>query len=591
MNFTNIFSEWKNKGSEPSDELKNNGFQPGYKPPANIFNWFWSKVIAAVTELQEKLSKVDKQSNGILTDTIYDNTSPSGYQITITVPNLSDDPFEKDNENSLDGKIIAVSMKNYTATSDNANMKLNVNTKSTDLWHYPKGKNGDTGRVHSFKAYEIRPQSVLLIAIKDHYGYVLNPPSPLKLEGKISDNAENDVDYITGKLAADYAAEFNRFVGSNAYAVDISKVNKVGYNQALCIEIPGITEWADLNGKVIAVTTGAYCWTGKGGDNKTPDKLYLRVNDEALGDKLQNTIKRQIPSYTGVDYDTEDDHTYFTDYFMPGEIARYQTLFIGFRDTNIMLLNPPPAMRATKVITANSTDDISYVTPKLINEHTLGSRNNPIKINASEADHATEAKWYSIDHIEIGGNIHYSVLMLVNRHSNSDTREVIQHICIHGNKEYMREYASEDWEDIDFTGMPWVVTHSTEQLNTLRELHENLIAIMDVTIIETNGLEISDTQVKANITITYKNRKKQFTNVSAEEGSGTEYDYIVVYITEYTDDRADDEATRWGDVGVATSEWIDREMSSAFSYRYRAKAQIYKNGTIYLQGNIFKGGQ
>ena len=366
MNFNNIFSEWKNKGNEPSSDLKNNGFQPGYKPPANIFNWFWSKVIAAITELQNKLSQTDKQSNGILTNTIYDNTSSSGYQITITVPNLSDDPFEKNNENSLDGKIIAVSMKNYTATSDNANMKLNVNTKSTDLWHYPKGKSGDTGRVHSFKAYEIRPQSVLLIAIKDHYGYVLNPPSPLKLDGKISDNTENDVDYITGKLVADYAAEFNRFVGSNAYAVDISKVNKVGYNQALCIEIPGITEWSDLNGKVIAVTTGAYCWTGKNADNKTPDKLYLRVNDSTLDDKIQNTIKRQIPSYTGVDYDTDNGHTYFTDYYMPGEIARYQTLFIGFRDTDIMLLNPPPAMRATKVITADSTDDISYVTPKLM---------------------------------------------------------------------------------------------------------------------------------------------------------------------------------------------------------------------------------
>ncbi len=366
MNFNNIFSEWKNKGNEPSSDLKNNGFQPGYKPPANIFNWFWSKVIAAITELQNKLSQTDKQSNGILTNTIYDNTSSSGYQITITVPNLSDDPFEKDNENSLDGKIIAVSMKNYTATSDNANMKLNVNTKSTDLWHYPKGKSGDTGRVHSFKAYEIRPQSVLLIAIKDHYGYVLNPPSPLKLDGKISDNTENDVDYITGKLAADYAAEFNRFVGSNAYAVDISKVNKVGYNQALCIEIPGITEWSDLNGKVIAVTTGAYCWTGKNADNKTPDKLYLRVNDSTLDDKIQNTIKRQIPSYTGVDYDTDNEHIYFTDYYMPGEIARYQTLFIGFRDTDIMLLNPAPAPRATKAIEADSTDDISYVTPKIV---------------------------------------------------------------------------------------------------------------------------------------------------------------------------------------------------------------------------------
>lgn len=59
MNFDNKLPTWSNEGTEPSTDLKTNGFQGGYKPPAAIFNWFWSKVIKAITELQTKLSAVD----------------------------------------------------------------------------------------------------------------------------------------------------------------------------------------------------------------------------------------------------------------------------------------------------------------------------------------------------------------------------------------------------------------------------------------------------------------------------------------------------------------------------------------------------
>lgn len=63
MNFNNIFPEWKNSGTEPSAELKTSGFKAGYKPPAAIFNWFWSKVCKAITEIQTNLSNVDNTSD------------------------------------------------------------------------------------------------------------------------------------------------------------------------------------------------------------------------------------------------------------------------------------------------------------------------------------------------------------------------------------------------------------------------------------------------------------------------------------------------------------------------------------------------
>lgn len=56
MDFENKVPEWKNAGAEPSQELKTNGVTAGYKPPANLFNWFFSLVSKAITELQNKLN-------------------------------------------------------------------------------------------------------------------------------------------------------------------------------------------------------------------------------------------------------------------------------------------------------------------------------------------------------------------------------------------------------------------------------------------------------------------------------------------------------------------------------------------------------
>lgn len=59
MNFNHTLFNWNNNGTEPSENLKANGFAGGYKPPASVFNYFWSKVTKAITELQTNLSAVD----------------------------------------------------------------------------------------------------------------------------------------------------------------------------------------------------------------------------------------------------------------------------------------------------------------------------------------------------------------------------------------------------------------------------------------------------------------------------------------------------------------------------------------------------
>lgn len=41
---------WNNEGIEPSDEIKQNGFARGYRPPAEYFNWFFNRVSLALAE-------------------------------------------------------------------------------------------------------------------------------------------------------------------------------------------------------------------------------------------------------------------------------------------------------------------------------------------------------------------------------------------------------------------------------------------------------------------------------------------------------------------------------------------------------------
>ena len=87
MDFNEQFPTWTNTGTEPSEELKTTGFQGGYKPPASVFNWFWSKVMRGINELQSKLSATDTALGGkanaadVLTKTNTTAFTPTGdYQ-------------------------------------------------------------------------------------------------------------------------------------------------------------------------------------------------------------------------------------------------------------------------------------------------------------------------------------------------------------------------------------------------------------------------------------------------------------------------------------------------------------------------------
>lgn len=55
MNFQTKNPEWKAPGTEPSVSFKEQGFKPGYRPPAGYFNWFWKNVSDNIEEIKTNL--------------------------------------------------------------------------------------------------------------------------------------------------------------------------------------------------------------------------------------------------------------------------------------------------------------------------------------------------------------------------------------------------------------------------------------------------------------------------------------------------------------------------------------------------------
>ncbi|SCC45788.1 Uncharacterized protein BC10311_03444 [Bacillus wiedmannii] len=52
-NFTKPLPEWKSKGTEPPQILKDTGWKVSQRPPASYFDWFFNRTYEALKELQE----------------------------------------------------------------------------------------------------------------------------------------------------------------------------------------------------------------------------------------------------------------------------------------------------------------------------------------------------------------------------------------------------------------------------------------------------------------------------------------------------------------------------------------------------------
>lgn len=73
MAFEKKVPQWYAPGAEPPESLKASGFQGGYQPPADFFNWFWHGVSEALTEIQKNAANAET-----IQDHMDDKTNPHG---------------------------------------------------------------------------------------------------------------------------------------------------------------------------------------------------------------------------------------------------------------------------------------------------------------------------------------------------------------------------------------------------------------------------------------------------------------------------------------------------------------------------------
>lgn len=125
MNFDNKLPEWKNEGVEPSESLRENGFQSGYKPPASIFNWFFSLVQKIIAEIQSKLGLVPyglqpvaaTSTDGVTYSATVEGITELYNGLTLTIiPNMnSTNAAVQFNLNGLGAKNLRVKIDGYNS--------------------------------------------------------------------------------------------------------------------------------------------------------------------------------------------------------------------------------------------------------------------------------------------------------------------------------------------------------------------------------------------------------------------------------------------------------------------------------------------
>ena len=136
MDFEKNVPEWNAQGTEPPESLKTTGFEAGYKPPAAVFNWFWNRVSACLTEIREKLKgHADNKEN------------PHG----VTAAQVG---LDKVNNTPDTEKAVAFAQEAGVARKAQSAMTIHFNggrTEGTDQWTY----DGSTGRSANITADKI----------------------------------------------------------------------------------------------------------------------------------------------------------------------------------------------------------------------------------------------------------------------------------------------------------------------------------------------------------------------------------------------------------------------------------------------------
>ena len=151
MNFNNKLPEWKNSGTEPSDSLKNDGFKAGYKPSANVFNWFWSLVSKCITEIQSKLSNEETARTEADKNLQQPTFTEASTRVNITSGETLSTLFGKIKKFFTDLKTVAFT-GSYTDLSNKPTSMRNPNSLTLTVNGSSSSYNGSTTESKSWYA-------------------------------------------------------------------------------------------------------------------------------------------------------------------------------------------------------------------------------------------------------------------------------------------------------------------------------------------------------------------------------------------------------------------------------------------------------
>lgn len=125
IEYENTPVEWQNQGTEPSEDLKKNGFQAGYKPPAQVFNYLQNNISSCLNELQTKLNELSNAVNELPGDIGDVGETVEQMQTDITNINSSIDQLQTD-LTTLDGNAIKGIKGNGTTIRPSSTGIINI---------------------------------------------------------------------------------------------------------------------------------------------------------------------------------------------------------------------------------------------------------------------------------------------------------------------------------------------------------------------------------------------------------------------------------------------------------------------------------
>lgn len=125
IEYENTPVEWQNQGTEPSEDLKKNGFQAGYKPPAQVFNYLQNNISSCLNELQTKLNELSNAVNELPGDIGDVGETVEQMQTDITNINSSIDQIQTD-LTTLDGDAIKGIKGNGTTINPSSTGIINI---------------------------------------------------------------------------------------------------------------------------------------------------------------------------------------------------------------------------------------------------------------------------------------------------------------------------------------------------------------------------------------------------------------------------------------------------------------------------------